>query len=138
MHPNPNMIAQVSKSAPIVSLGLAAVLAFSACEGPMTTGQKAMAGAAAGAAAGALLTHRASGALFGAGMGAAAGALIGHEQTEARRDAYYGYDYPVGQPTERYGFVVSPYRGHNIIDVRGIPHGARVVDPSVDRIFINP
>ncbi len=132
------MFAQISKSTPLISLGLTAALAFSACEGPMTTGQKAMAGAAAGAAAGALLTHRAGGALVGAGMGAAAGALIGHEQTEERQ-AWGGYhNHPYGRPTDREGFVYSPYYGHNVIDVRGIPSGARVVDPSCDRIFINP
>jgi hypothetical protein len=130
------MISQFLKSTPLISLGLTATFAFSACEQPMTTGQKALAGAAAGAALGALVTHRAGGALVGAGMGAATGALIGHEQTEERRA--YGGGFPYGRPTDREGFVFSPYYGHNIIDVRGIPPGARVVDPSCDRVFINP
>ena len=46
--------------------------------------------------------------------------------------------YPVGRFSGRSGFVTSPYAPYNRIDVRGIPHGAQTVDPSCDRIFINP
>ncbi len=127
------------KPATALTVALAATMAFSGCEGPMTTGQKALAGAAAGAAAGALLTGHGRGALVGAGLGAAAGALIGHAQTEERGG--YSYErrgYPYGRPADQYGFVISPYYPHNIIDVRGIPRGVQVIDPSVNRIFINP
>ncbi|MCE9609532.1 MAG: hypothetical protein K8R23_04915 [Chthoniobacter sp.] len=60
-----------------------------------------------------------------------------------RRDDDRGYyrdeaRYPVGRSTGRYGFVSSPYYPYNRIDVRGIPRGAKVVDPSCDKIFINP
>jgi hypothetical protein len=34
--------------------------------------------------------------------------------------------------------VISPYRPHYEIDVHGFPHGVRVIDPSNERIFINP
>ena len=44
----------------------------------------------------------------------------------------------VARFTGRSGFVTSPYRPYNRIDVRGIPRGAQVVDPSCDRIFVNP
>ncbi len=104
----------------------------------MTPGQKALAGAAAGAAAGSLLTGRGRGALAGAAIGAGSGYLIGRLDERAdRRDAGY-YDYPEGRPTARYGLVVSPYYPYNTIDVRGIPHGAQVVDPSVNKVFVNP
>jgi hypothetical protein len=36
------------------------------------------------------------------------------------------------------GLVVSPYPPHNLVDVRGIPPGARVRDPSTGGIFIRP
>ena len=45
---------------------------------------------------------------------------------------------PVGRTTGREGFVISPYPPHNRIDVRGIPSGAKVMDPSVHKVFINP
>jgi hypothetical protein len=120
------------------ALPLVAVLALSSCDTPMTPGEKALAGAAAGAAAGALLTGHGRGALTGAALGAGAGYTIGKlDQRADRREAAYG-DYPVGRPAYRYGFVISPYPPHNVIDVRGIPHGAQVIDPSVNQVFINP
>jgi hypothetical protein len=125
---------------PVISLSLIAALALTSCETPMTPGQKALAGAAAGAAAGAIATGHGRGALVGSAIGAGAGYLIGRAQEEHRRDAYYGYggDYPVGRPAGRYGLVISPYYPHNVIDVRGIPRGEQVLDPSVNRVFINP
>ncbi len=125
------------KFLPLVSIMLVAVMGLSSCEEPLTPGQKALAGAAAGAAAGALITGRGRGALVGAGLGAGAGYLIGKlDERSDRRNGYY--EYPEGRFTGRRGFVESPYSPYNIVDVRGIPHGARVVDPSVDRVFINP
>jgi hypothetical protein len=79
---------------------------------------------------------------------------VGKQVQRDRQDAYAaGYDdgrnaddrdrdssdsYPPGRPTDRPGFVVSPYPPYNRIDVRGIPRGAQVQDPSTGRIFINP
>ena len=137
---------------PATSLFLLAACAFSGCE---TSGQNALLGAATGAAIGGSLHGRGDQALAGAAIGAAGGYLIGKAVQEDRRRTYdEGYyegrgerydrrDYrderqPVARPTGRYGFVESPYRPYNRIDVRGIPHGAQVVDPSCDRIFINP
>lgn len=138
----------MNKSLPLCSLLLATLLAFSGCE---TGGANALAGAAAGAAIGGLLHGRGSDALRGAAIGAGAGYLIGkvvkHER-EARERRYYrdgeyvegGYydEPPYARPTERYGFVSSPFPPFNLIDVRGIPHGAHVVDPSCGRTFTNP
>ncbi len=130
-------------SIPIISTSLCCAFALTSCETP---GQSAVAGAATGAAIGGLLHGRGSDALAGAAIGAGAGFLIGKiAQIDRRTNRYddrydegYGYDYPYARRTNRYGFVTSPYEPYNLIDVRGIPHGAKVVDPSRDRIFINP
>jgi Glycine zipper len=126
----------MQKLTPLISLSLFAALGLASCDEPMSPGQKAIAGAAAGAAAGGLLTGHGRGALAGAAVGAGAGYLIG--KLDERADRREGYDYPEGRPTSRWGFVVSPYYPYNTIDVRGIPHGAQVIDPSVNRVFINP
>jgi hypothetical protein len=68
---------------------------------------------------------------------------VKRERERAYEEGYYtgsGYQarYPVGRPTSRHGLVRSPYPPGNLIDVHGIPRGAKVVDPSCDRIFINP
>lgn len=133
---------------PLVCLSLVAALTFSGCE---SSGHNAMAGAAAGAVIGGLLHGRGSDALRGAAIGAGAGYLIGkvvkHERHERQRRYYRDGEYveggyydelPYGRPTNRYGFVTSPYEPFNLIDVRGIPHGAQVGDPSCERAFINP
>ena len=135
---------------PAISIALLGAFTFTGCE---TTGQSALAGAATGAAIGGLLHGRGDQALAGAAIGAASGALIGHVAKEQRERAYdegyregSGYRgeryresrYPVGHRTGRYGLVRSPYSPGNLIDVSGIPRGAKVVDPSCDRIFINP
>ena len=128
-------------SIPIISASLCCAFTLSSCETP---GQSAVAGAATGAAIGGLLHGRGSDALGGAAIGAGAGYLIGKLAQRDRRSDYYAQDddyesrYPVASRTNRYGFVTSPYEPYNLIDVRGIPHGAKVVDPSRDRIFINP
>lgn len=131
-----------------LSLALLAPFAFTGCE---TTGQSALAGAATGAAVGGLLHGRGDQALAGAAIGAGAGALIGHvakqQRERAYEEGYYagsggrpaGYrGYPVGTRTGTYGLVRSPYAPGHLIDVRGIPVGAKVEDPSNGRIFINP
>jgi hypothetical protein len=121
---------------PLVCLSLLAALALGGCE---SSGDNALAGAAAGAAIGGLLHGRGSDALRGAAIGAGAGYLIGkivkHER-HARERRYE--DLPLAEPTEEYGIVASPYPPHSLIDVRGIPHGATVMDPSCERPFINP
>ena len=146
----------MKKLVPTVSLLLLAAFAFSGCE---TTGQNVLLGAATGAAVGGALHGRGDQALAGAAIGAAGGYLIGkavqHDRRRVYSDGYYDgrgdrysddrrddrYDdqrYPVGRFTGRSGFVTSPYPPYNRIDVRGIPHGAQTVDPSCDRIFVNP
>ena len=135
---------------PAISLALLGAFTFTGCE---TTGQSALAGAATGAAIGGLLHGRGSDALAGAAIGAAGGALLGHAARQERQRGYdEGYDdsrgyrgesyrenrYPAGRRTGRYGLVRSPYSPGNLIDVSGFPRGAKVVDPSCDRIFINP
>jgi len=146
----------MKKLVPCLSLSLLAVLSFSGCE---TSGENALLGAATGAAIGGALHGRGDQALAGAAIGAAGGYLIGkavqHERREAYAEGYYEgqyddhgrpYDerdyrserYPLGRFTNRDGFVTSPYYPYNRIDVRGIPRGAKVQDPSTGKIFINP
>ena len=133
----------MKKIIPIVTAALLAAFTLTSCE---TSGQSALAGAAAGAAIGGAATGRGSGAFHGAAIGAAGGYLLGKlVQADRRRydrdrydDRDYESRYPVARPTNRRGFVTSPYPPNNLIDVRGIPSGARVEDPSVGRVFINP
>lgn len=134
---------------PILAVtGLALVsLAFSGCETP---GQGAKYGAISGAAIGAIAGGDIQSAAIGAGAGAAAGALIGKARQEERRSQYPGYaedraygagyavELPVARRSNRHGYVISPYRPYTLIDVRGIRHGARVVDPVSRKVFINP
>lgn len=140
------------KFIPVISLGLVTVMAFSACE---SSGDNALAGAAVGAAIGGLIHGSGRDAVRGAAIGAGAGYLIGklvrHERRERERryyeDRYYGPEeaeyersgkYPTARMTDRYGYVISPYPPHNTIYIRGIPPGAKVIDPSCNRIFITP
>jgi hypothetical protein len=44
----------------------------------------------------------------------------------------------LAQRSETPGYVYSPYGRHNLIDVRGIPQGALVKDPSTGGIFRKP
>jgi len=110
---------------------------FTGCE---TTGQTTLLGAGTGAAIAAATDHSP---LRGAAIGAASGFLVGKLFQYERRRAYEeGYDryegrYPVARRS-RPGFVISPYRPYYEIDVRGFPHGARVIDPSNEKVFINP
>jgi hypothetical protein len=127
---------------PFLPLGLALTCIVTAgCE---TTGQTALLGAGLGAGIAAATGHDA---LRGAAIGAASGAVVGHVAKNQRERAYeegyyegrYGRkDYPIARRTENRGFVISPYSPHHVIDVRGIPRGAKVQDPSNGRIFINP
>ncbi|MGF1655750.1 MAG: YMGG-like glycine zipper-containing protein [Verrucomicrobiales bacterium] len=144
-------------------VGVAAItLSTTSCYTP--EGRGALYGATAGAVIGNLVNPQASTTLRGAGIGAGVGALLGALVGEGSRTNYYDrppayyrdYDrryhsqalkggyyspgtlYPTGSHTRQRGFVRSPYRPHNIIDVRGIPRGALVVDPSVEQVFVNP
>lgn len=143
----------MKKLVPSISLALLIPLGFMACE---TTGDNVLLGAATGAAIGGIATGRGRGALAGAAIGAASGYVIGkavqHERRRAYAEGYYegrgGYDdrddrdyqdrYPVAERTNRPGMVISPYPPYNRIDVRGIPRGAEVEDPSTGKVFINP
>jgi osmotically inducible lipoprotein OsmB len=118
-------------------------LTFTGCE---TTGQNTLLGAGTGAAIAAATGHSP---LRGAAIGAASGFVVGkvlkHERRRAYEEGYYerhetrySRGYPVGYRTDRREIVVSPYRPHHEIDVGGIPPGAKVVDPSCNRVFINP
>lgn len=114
-------------------------LALSSCDTP--TGQGAGFGAATGAIIGGAATGNLRGAAIGAGIGAGTGALIG-ASIEADQNGYYeghevGY-YPYGRSTGTRGLLRSPYPPHSIVDVRGVPRGALVRDPSSGRIFRRP
>jgi hypothetical protein len=111
---------------------------LSSCETPF--GQGAGIGAATGAIIGGAATGRVRGAAVGAAIGAASGALIGAAVQEDERRNYPPPrgGYPVGRPSDYYGIVYSPYPPHSRIDVRGIPRGALVRDPSTGGLFINP
>ena len=117
-----------------------ALLALSACDTPVGAG--AGYGAAGGAILGGAIGGRASTAAMGAAAGAGLGALIGAIVQDSQRYRYYQDappgGYPMAQPSGQPGFVISPYYPHNLIDVRGIPRGAMVIDPSVQRPFIRP
>jgi hypothetical protein len=143
----------MKKLVPIVSITLPIALALSGCETP---GRSAGLGAAIGGAVGAVASRgRPWGILQGAALGAATGYVVGkvvqhdREQEEYYEGAPRHYDdhdfpiddrtgLPVGHPTHHEGFVISPYPPHNRIDVNGIPPGAKVMDPSVNQVFINP
>ena len=45
--------------------------------------------------------------------------------------------YPTAKKAFREGYVISPYTGAKI-PVGKVPHGARVLDPSCEKVFINP
>jgi Glycine zipper len=112
---------------------------LNSCDTPV--GQGAGWGAATGAIIGGAATGHARDAAIGAAAGAAAGALIGAaiQEDQARR-AYPPPPggYPVAEWSGRPGLVISPYSPHRLVDVRGIPHGALVRDPSTGGIFIKP
>lgn len=108
-----------------------------------------MAGAVIGAIAGGNIRSAAIGAAAGAAAGAVAGKIAQDERRENypgyEEDRYYGaygehphHRYRLASLTDRPGFVRSPYSPHALVDVRGFPHGAHIIDPASNRIFINP
>jgi hypothetical protein len=50
-------------------------------------------------------------------------------------ESYHGY--PYAKRTRHPGFVRSPYEPYVLVNVRGIPRHAKVIDPSCGRIFLN-
>jgi len=126
-----------SRMLSLVSASLLAGVALSGCETP---GRTSLLGAGVGAAAAAATGHSAlRGAAIGAGAGYVVGRLARRERERAYEEGYY--EGRGGSPYGRRlrgGFVRSPHYPYNTIDVRGIPRGARVVDPSTNRTFINP
>jgi predicted small secreted protein len=123
----------------IISVCSLVALTLSSCDTPRGAG--AGYGAAAGAIIGGAATGRAQGALIGAAAGALTGTLVG---SAIQEDQARGYGpvpeggYPFARRTGNPGFVRSPYRPHNMVDVRGIPPGELVRDPSSGGIFRNP
>jgi hypothetical protein len=133
-----------------LGLGLAVVFGLSGCETP---GQSAIAGAAAGALIGGSRGNDRD-MLRGAAIGAAGGYVLGKvAESDRNRSGVWSQPQPVasrfyaasssvsyvpyGRPAGRRGFVFSPY-SRRLVDVRGIPRGAEVVDPFSGQIFRNP
>ena len=120
----------------LTSLALTTSFAFTSCQTPEGAG--AAIGAGTGAMIGGLATGQAKYAAIGAASGAVAGALIGHAVGQADERGYYeGRQLQYGRPLG-HGMVESPYRPYNVIDTRGIPHGAVVEDPTTGGRFIKP
>jgi hypothetical protein len=46
--------------------------------------------------------------------------------------------YPYAQPTSNPDVVISPFALNNLVDVTGIPSGAKVRDPVSEEIFLRP
>jgi len=60
-----------------------------------------------------------------------------------RNFVYQGYEldsdvYPYAIPTDNPDVVISPFALNNLVDVTGIPPGARVRDPVSEEIFLRP
>jgi hypothetical protein len=121
---------------PIVML----VLGLSSCESYV--GRGAAYGAGTGAIIGGLAGNSDRDVVRGAAIGAGVGALVGAIVQEHERERFYREGprggYPYGERTRSRGIVRSPYYPYNLIDVRGIPPGALVIDPSTNRPFIRP
>src|SRR4051812_41523745 len=130
----------MNKQACAVLMTVALSASFlTSCDEP--TGRGAAYGAAAGGIIGAAATGHVRGAAIGAAAGAATGALIGHAIQEDEAARRYGPPPPGGHPFAARtspGFVRSPYPPNRIVDVRDIPPGALVRDPSSGGVFRNP
>ena len=127
---------------PTIAAAILLAMGLGSCETP--EGQGAGFGAVTGAATGALIGAAATGTGQGAGIGAAAGAVAGAllGAAVAQNQAQYYHPPPGGYPVAHWtgtpGYVYSPYPPHNVIDVRGVPRGAWVRDPSTGGIFVKP
>jgi len=134
--------------------GLFCALSFTSCT-PLQQ-QGAGVGALAGGALGALTGDdeeditRAT--VIGAVVGAGAAAIREQQQ---QTGGYYNNSYnqpqqqqtapvqttstyPYAQLTETVGYVKSPYRPYNVVDVRGIPAGKMAKEPGTENIFLIP
>ncbi|HEY4285301.1 MAG TPA: glycine zipper domain-containing protein [Chthoniobacterales bacterium] len=123
----------------IVSGAALLALTLNSCD--TATGKGAAYGAAAGAIIGGAATGHLRAASIGAAAGAATGALIGAaiQADEADRTAPPPQGgYPWARRSGSFGLVYSPYPPHHLIDVRGIPPGEMVKDPSTGGVFRNP
>jgi hypothetical protein len=127
---------------PAIAAAILLATGLNSCETPAGQGAGfgAFTGAATGALIGAAATGTGRGAGIGAGAGALAGALIGAAVAQDQAQYYHAPPggYPYAQRTETAGYVYSPYPPHNVIDVRGVPRGALVRDPSTGGIFRKP
>lgn len=127
------------KSLAAVALAALGALGLNSCE--TATGTGALVGAGAGALLGNDAGYGSRGdTVAGAAIGAGVGALIG-AAIDADRAAEYGPAPSGGYPYARRagrGLVYSPYPPNRIVDVRGIPRGALVRDPSTGGIFRRP
>jgi len=125
-----------------VSAAFLVSFALSSCE-TYPPGQATGLGAGIGAASGALIGAGAAGgrgAAIGAGAGLLAGALVGAAVDTENARYYHAAlgGYPFARRTGTPGYVYSPYPPHNIIDVRDVPPGELVRDPSTGGIFRKP
>lgn len=128
-----------------IALGLSSAFAFTSCE--TATGTGALIGAGTGAVVASntgphgYYRDNSGRTLAGAAIGAGAGALIG-AVIDANRAREYGPEpsngYPFAERSGTPGLVVSPYPPNSLVDVRGIPRGALVRDPSSGRVFRRP
>ncbi len=124
----------------LIASALLPTLALTSCESPPGPGRGAKMGAIVGGGIGAIAGRDLESAVVGGAIGAATGALVGAIVRDSQRYRYYDEygEIPYASRTGDPGFVESPYYPYNIIDVRGIPRGATVLDPSTNNIFINP
>lgn len=110
-------------------------------------------GAAAGAAAGALVGGDSDDIIKGAALGGAAGTgyAVFRENQDKKRNVGYNQppqpqvtppaptpDYPTGYATDTPGIVVSPYKPHNKVNVKGFQPGTLAKDPTTGKIFVVP
>jgi hypothetical protein len=126
---------------PAASAAVLLSLGLSSCE--TYPGYATAQGAGIGAVSGALIGGGAAGgrgAAIGAGAGLLAGALVGAAIDSENARNYHAPPggYPYARSTGTPGYVYSPYGSHHVIDVRGVPQGAMVRDPSTNGIFLNP
>ncbi len=127
--------------------GLFCALSFSSCT-PLQqqrAGVGALAGGAIGALAGDDTKDIVNGAAIGAAVGAGSAAVQERNQTngfnntqQAAPSAPVQNNYPLAQMTETPGYVKSPYRPYNTVDVSGIPSGKMAKEPGTNNIFIIP
>ena len=123
----------------IIAVALFMAFAFTSCE--TATGTGAGWGAATGAVLGAVAGGHVEDAAVGAIIGANTGALIGASIDEAHAVRYGpppSGGFPFARPTDRPGFYVSPYRPHQVYNLRHVPHGGLVEDTVGGGYFRKP